>query len=126
MRRAQLLSLILHSAGILLLLHLSVPRRMAPERVRKSIQLVASFVKKNVLPASRDRDGGGGGGGQVERPASKGRPKQFVAPAIRNELRPVILHEVIDLPPDVHLPKLDVSGSPFALTGPFSPGGGKG
>jgi periplasmic protein TonB len=132
MRRAQLLSVVLHAAAVLLLLNLSARLPVPVEERRRAIPLVTNFPQKNLLAASRNRDEGGGGGRNVERPVSKGNLprawRPFVPPVARPAEQPVLIREMAVIPMDVKLPSLDPSlvSSPFGEMEAYSPGRGSG
>jgi protein TonB len=131
MRRAQLLSVALHAAAVLLLIY-SPQYRTQVQESRPVIPLLTPFPKKNKLLAARDRDEGGGGGRKADRPVSKGRLplelRPFVPPVIQAPEEPLLIQEAPILPADASLPSLDprLVGSPFGEMQAYSPGRGTG
>ncbi len=136
-KKSWVMSVAFQSAAVLLLATVATTK-VAPQKVRTVLTLIApdlSAYEPKAAPKHDLMGGGGGGGDRSVLPASKGQLpkvslKQFTPPmAMVNNPNPRLTMEPsIIAPPDVNLPQVNMAqyGDPLAKIGPPSNGPGSG
>jgi periplasmic protein TonB len=135
-RTAGLSSMLIHGAGIALLIVIGT-NKTVQEKVKETVHLVAPDIAPYIPAAPKKNVMGGGGGGGDRSPlqASKGKlpkiaPRQFAPPsAVVNNPNPKLMVEpTIVVQPNAPLPNVaSVNfGNPLGVNGPPSNGTGSG
>jgi len=135
-RTAGLSSMLIHAAGIALLIFLGT-NKTVQEKAKEAVHLIAPDIAPYVpaKPQKQLMGGGGGGGDKSPLQASKGKlpkiaPRQFAPPsAVINNPDPKLMVEpTIVVQPNAPLPNVASInlGNPLGVTGPPSNGTGSG
>ena len=135
-RTAGLSSMLIHAAGIALLIFLGT-NKTVQEKAKEAVHLIAPDIAPYVpaKPQKQLMGGGGGGGDRSPLQASKGKlpkiaPRQFAPPsAVINNPDPKLMVEpTIVVQPNAPLPNVASInlGNPLGVTGPPSNGTGSG
>ena len=137
-KKSNLMSLAVHSTVVVLLFTVASSRAVQQAMKQTFTPLIAPDIAPYIpqqAPKKQTMGGGGGGGDRSPTPASKGKlpklaPRQFTPPmaVIQNQNPKLVMEPTLVIPPDTHMPNVNLPhyGDPLARIGPPSNGPGSG